>query len=93
MHILPAQKGPRHSCLLIVHSRLNNISYYECNSAIYGADPVNRKILSQVPTRHLAPFEINAEEIQAVSGIARTMPMLAEMPLIVSSETKAVENR
>ena len=36
---------------------------------------------------------IRAEEIKAVSGIERTIPILEEIPLIVSSATKAVENR
>ena len=35
---------------------------------------------------------IKAEETNAVRGIARTMPILADMPEIVSNEMKAVEN-
>ena len=38
-------------------------------------------------------FEISADEMNAVSGIASIIPMLEDTPLIVSSETNAVENR
>ena len=41
--------------------------------------------------RSLPPIIV--AEISAVSGIARIMPMLAEIPLIVSRATNAVENR
>ena len=37
--------------------------------------------------------EISAEDMNAVNGIASIMPRLDERPLIVSSETKAVENK
>ena len=36
---------------------------------------------------------IKVEEINAVSGIDRIIPMLAEIPLIVSRAIKALENR
>ena len=42
---------------------------------------------------HYFFLAIKAEEINAVKGIASTMPILAETPLIVSSATNAVENR
>ena len=38
-------------------------------------------------------LDISAEEMSAVSGIASIMPMLEEMPLMVSSITNEVENR
>ena len=37
--------------------------------------------------------EMSVDAIRAVSGIASTIPMLDAMPLMVSMETKAVENR
>ena len=56
--------------------------------------PAFMKVAEEAGIKAIPGMEINtAEEIHAVSGIARTMPMLAEMPLIVSSETNAVENR
>ncbi len=46
--------------------------------------------------RHACYFDllllISSEEMNAVRGIARTIPILAEMPEIVSSDMKAVEN-
>ena len=36
---------------------------------------------------------ISVEEIIAVSGMARIMPRLEARPLMISSETKGVENR
>ena len=41
---------------------------------------------------HFFPFEISEDEMNAVSGIASTIPMLDEMPLMVSMAIKAVEN-
>jgi hypothetical protein len=35
---------------------------------------------------------MSAEDIRAVSGIDRIIPMLDERPLMVSKATKAVEN-
>ena len=35
---------------------------------------------------------ISVDEMKAVSGMARTIPMLEEMPLIVSSDMNAVLN-
>lgn len=64
---------------------------------------MNREMISHLPIFMVVTFgirlylvfllAIREEDINAVSGIASTIPMLDEMPLIVSSDTKAVENR
>ena len=53
-------------------------------------DNKNVRILSRF-TQAFLPPEISLEAIKAVSGTARTIPILAEMPLMVSRETKAFE--
>lgn len=44
-------------------------------------------------TECIYDFLINVEEISAVKGIASIIPMLDEIPLIVSRTINAVENR
>lgn len=57
-------------------------------------DRSDRSFVLRLKHRYRALFlVISTEEINAVSGIASIIPILAEIPLIVSNATKAVENR
>ena len=55
--------------------------------------PSSRLSYSQKNFINLYFFDISAEEIKAVKGIANTIPILDDRPLMVSRATKAVENR
>ena len=50
-------------------------------------------ILQKPKAECIYDFLINVEEISAVKGIASIIPMLDEIPLIVSRTINAVENK
>ncbi len=74
------------------------MSRYSCGNAVdlfpavLSTTAIFFRMLSLAVGYPRALLLISVEEISAVSGMERTIPILAEMPEIVSSEIKAVEN-